>query len=101
TTAPGSAGSNPGVDWTAPKCDRKVDAPPEAKPVKGSKSDFDLTSFDGTTIRIHWFPRAGSGDRRVPTVLMGPGWGLGGGTDADPDAEVGPQSVVTIGTLHA
>ncbi len=101
TTAPGSAGSNPGVDWTAPKCDRKVDAPPEAKPVKGSKSDFDLTSFDGTTIRIHWFPRAGSGDRRVPTVLMGPGWGMGGDTDADPDAKVGPQSVVTIGSLHA
>jgi ABC-2 type transport system ATP-binding protein len=102
TTVPGgSTRSNPGADWQAPKCDRKVAAAPEAKPVKGSKSDFDLTSFDGTTIRIHWFPRAGSGDRRSPTVLMGPGWSLGGDTDADPDAEVGPQSVVTIGTLHA
>ena len=28
----------------------------KAVSVPGVPSDFDLTSFDGTTIRIHWFP---------------------------------------------
>ena len=102
TTAPGgSAGSHPGADWKAPKCDRKVAAAPDAKPVKGSTSDFDVTSFDGTTIRIHWFPRAGSGGRTAPTVAMGPGWSLPGDTDDDPKSPAGPQSVLTIADLHA
>ncbi|MEZ5181374.1 MAG: CocE/NonD family hydrolase [Acidimicrobiales bacterium] len=52
--------------------------------VDGSESDRDLTSFDGTTIRLHWFPVEGaSADEPAPTILMGPGWSLPG--DSDPD----------------
>ncbi|MBS1847186.1 MAG: alpha/beta hydrolase [Actinobacteria bacterium] len=89
------------ADWKAPKCDRTVTTPPEATPVEGSKSDFDLTSFDGTKIRIHWFPVSGAPAAGAPTVLMGPGWSLPGDTDASRDAKPGPQSVVTIGSLNA
>ena len=47
----------------------------KAVAVPGVPSDFDLTSFDGTTIRIHWFPDPSADGRARPTVLMGPGWG--------------------------
>jgi ABC-2 type transport system ATP-binding protein len=86
--------------WKPPACARKVTTAPQAAPVKGSPGDFDLTSFDGTTIRIHWFPRKTSGADGSPTVLMGPGWSLAGDTDAAPKADVGPQSVVTIAGLR-
>lgn len=53
-----------------------------ASPVPGSTSDWNLTSFDGTTIRLHWFPLAGTGATHpAPTILMGPGWGESGDTD--------------------
>ncbi len=55
--------------------------PVTAAPVPGVASDWDITSFDGTRIRAHWFPDPGAGGRRVPTVLMGPGWSLPGDTD--------------------
>ena len=54
-------------------------------PVTGVPTDWNITSFDGTVIRAHWFPlsvyvpTAGSGPH--PTVLMGPGWSLSGDTD--------------------
>ena len=43
--------------------------------------DWNITSFDGTVIRAHWFPvpRLGAG-ATAPTVLMGPGWGSAGDT---------------------
>jgi ABC-2 type transport system ATP-binding protein len=41
-----------------------------------------VTSFDGTSIVVHFFPATGA---RAPSVLLGPGWGSGGTTDpADP-----------------
>lgn len=101
TTAPdstASASTRPGADWNAPSCERGVTDPPEVVPVAGSDSDFDLTSFDGTTIRIHWFPR--DADAQSPTVLMGPGWSLPGDTDDAPDAEAGVQGVTSIATLQ-
>jgi ABC-2 type transport system ATP-binding protein len=53
-----------------------------ATPVPGSSSDWNLRSFDGTTIRMHWFPRPGaSAAHPAPTILMGPGWGESGDTD--------------------
>ena len=62
----------PPTDWQSTK----------AAPVPGIPSDFDLTSFDGTIIRIHWFPDPlDPGGRSHPTVLMGPGWGSPGDTD--------------------
>jgi ABC-2 type transport system ATP-binding protein len=48
-------------------------------PVEGVASDLTLTSFDGTEIRLHWFPADGvSASAPAPTVLMGPGWSLAG-----------------------
>ena len=47
----------------------------------GTPSDWNVTSFDGTTIRAHWFPVSLAAGARAPTVLMGPGWSLAGDTD--------------------
>jgi ABC-2 type transport system ATP-binding protein len=51
--------------------------------VTGSTTDYDLTSFDGTKIRIHWFPRpsAAPPGATSPTLLKGPGWGQPGDTN--------------------
>jgi ABC-2 type transport system ATP-binding protein len=69
----------------------------KAEPVLGIPSDHDLTSFDGTTIRIHWFPDPLSpGGRTHPTVLMGPGWGSSGDTDT---SEAGIQGALSIAQL--
>ena len=62
----------------------------------GVPSDFDLTSFDGTTIRIHWFPDPSADGRALPTVLMGPGWGETGDTDT---SQAGIQGVLSIAQL--
>ena len=69
----------------------------QSTPVPGSFSDVDVTSFDGTRIRAHWFPVAGATGPR-PTVLMGPGWGMAGDTNAD---AVGIPETVNISTLRA
>ena len=69
----------------------------KAAPVPGVPSDYDLTSFDGTIIRIHWFPDPlGPGGRSLPTVLMGPGWGSSGDTDT---SQSGIQGALSIGQL--
>ena len=62
----------------------------------GVASDFDLTSFDGTVIRIHWFPDPSAHGATRPTVLMGPGWGSGGDTDT---AQAGIQGALSIAQL--
>ncbi len=50
--------------------------------VSGAASDWTLTSFDKTAIRMHWFPRPGaSASHPAPTVLVGPGWGEAGDTN--------------------
>ncbi len=69
----------------------------KATPVPGVMSDYDLTSFDGTTIRIHWFPDPlDSSGSTHPTVLMGPGWGSAGDTDT---SEAGIQGALSIAQL--
>ena len=69
---------------TTTTCTRPAPAkPPVATPVAGTPSDWNLTSFDGTTIRIHWFPVSTSSSAPAPTVLMGPGWSLAGDTDTE------------------
>ncbi|HMJ77680.1 MAG TPA: CocE/NonD family hydrolase [Iamia sp.] len=58
----------------------------EAVPVEGTPSDWDVTSFDGTTIRAHWFPvpeQAGADAAPAPTILMGPGWSQPGDTSQE------------------
>ena len=65
--------------------------------MSGIPSDDDLTSFDGTTIRIHWFPDPlGPGGHSHPTVLMGPGWGSSGDTDT---SQAGIQGALSIAQL--
>jgi ABC-2 type transport system ATP-binding protein len=69
-----------------------------ATAVVGSTSDHDLTSFDGTRIRFHWFPLAdATPSTPKATVLMGPGWGQPG--DSNPNA-ASVQGFVTIATLN-
>ena len=41
-----------------------------------------MTSFDGTRIRVHWFPNPkATGTTQLPTILKGPGWSQPGDTD--------------------
>lgn len=51
-----------------------------ATPVDGIESDLVVESFDGTEIRIHWFPTEAAADEPVPTVLLGSGWSQPGAT---------------------
>ncbi len=100
-TPPGKPVSHPGADeqWQPSACAQEPTiADVRADPVAGSPSDYTLTSFDGTPIRIHWFPAdgAGAGDPR-PTILMGPGWSQPG--DSNPDADP-PPGAVTIKPLR-
>lgn len=67
-----------------------------ATAVAGSTSDHTLTSFDGTTIRIHWFPNPTAAGKDLPTVLMGPGWGSGGDTAT---TTAGIQGALSISQL--
>ncbi len=85
------------VGWTAPgPCPAPAGTTPvDVAPVSGTPTDFALTSFDGTVVRMHWFPQAdASTDHPAPTVLMGPGWG--GAGDTNVDSTQGPG----IKTLH-
>jgi ABC-2 type transport system ATP-binding protein len=66
----------------------------EVEPVEGVDSDLTMTSFDGTAIRLHWFPVEGaSADEPAPTILMGPGWSLPGDTSTDGAALFGALSI--------
>jgi ABC-2 type transport system ATP-binding protein len=51
-------------------------------PVEGVAGDLTVTSFDGTEIRIHWFPTdtPDEAGEPSPTILMGPGWSQAGDT---------------------
>lgn len=98
STAKGSTGSTAtgsNVAHTRPACSVPAVEPVKAAPVPDVASDVDLTSFDGTVIRAHWFPVDGSGT--APTVLMGPGWSLPGDTNVD---AVGVLGAVNIHTLR-
>ena len=75
-----SSSSTPGT--TSPKaadaavttCHRPLPARPvQAKPVPGVPSDWNVTSFDGTTIRAHWFPVHPGSAQQVPDRPHGPG----------------------------
>jgi len=85
TTGSGSACQPPG-NWHSTT----------ATAVNGTASDFDVTSFDGTKIRVHWFPDPSADGQVRPTVLMGPGWGESGDTDT---SQAGIQGALSIGSL--
>jgi ABC-2 type transport system ATP-binding protein len=90
---------------TTLSCNRPVPATPlVASSVAGSTTDWNITSFDGTVIRAHWFPvvptvassptsGATALARRRPSVLMGPGWSLPGDTEATGHGILGGSSI--------
>jgi ABC-2 type transport system ATP-binding protein len=94
---PGSlaGASGPPAPWSPPACTRAAAPAPAAAAVPGAPRDVDVTSFDGTTIRAHWFPADAAGGP-APTVLMGPGWGSAGDTN---EAAVGLLGALTISSI--
>ena len=76
-------------------CDRKPAAEPvDAETVADAPNDRTITSFDGTEIRIHWFPapKASKTDP-APVVLMGPGWSQPGSTSLERSALFGALGI--------
>ena len=72
--------------------------PVAATRVTGITSDWTLSSFDATLIRMHWFRALGaSAAQPAPTVLMGPGWGQAGDTNT---SGVGLFGSLGIGELQ-
>lgn len=99
-SGPDRAGATSVVKPAATTCrvPGDVQRPVAASPVAGTGSGRDLISFDGTRLRVHWFPLADATARSPrPTVLMGPGWGLAG--DSDPGA-VGVLGSISIRSLN-
>ena len=83
--------------WTPPDCDVAQPEPVVAEAVPGVPSDLVVTSFDETPIRIHWFPNPDATDADpAPTVLMGPGWGLAGDTEADAVGILGSVDIASL-----
>src|SRR5919108_3344935 len=89
------ASSEPTSQADRPACDRPVEPPPRSAAVRGRPNDRDITSFDGTRIRAHWFPLR-SGEDPAPTVLMGPGWGQAGDTDVRTPGILGAISIAQL-----
>jgi len=87
----------------AATCHRAGPANPvTATPVTGSTSDWNVTSFDGTVIRAHWFPLdsyGGAAGSTHPTILMGPGWSEPGDTDTSPGTGQGLLGADAIASL--
>lgn len=87
-SAAGSADCRVPSDWRAVR----------ATEVEGSAYRRTMTSFDGTRINLNWFPNPdASASARMPTILMGPGWGQAGDTTIDATGVLG--SPLSIGAL--
>jgi ABC-2 type transport system ATP-binding protein len=71
----------PGGAYARPACHAKPTAPAVATRVAGSSSDYDVVSFDGAKIRVHWFPLRSPAGQTAPTLFKGPGWGQAGDTN--------------------
>ncbi len=94
---PSSTGTPTGVK-AGPCTPPDAGGPTEATRVNGTAHDWTLTSFDGTLIRMHWFPApTATAAHPAPTVLMGPGWGEAGDTNTTAVALFGS---VNIGSLQ-
>ncbi len=95
----GAPGANPRATGKPAAAERSCDQAPSveevrSQPVDGVESDHTVTSFDGTELRVHWFPAddAADGDP-APTVLMGPGWSLPGDTSEEGAALFGALGI--------
>jgi ABC-2 type transport system ATP-binding protein len=96
TAAPATsdAPTNPpsGTSCVAPTTTTPIDAKD-----LGNQRDWSITSFDGTILRAHWFPHAGSSAANpAPTLLMGPGWGGAGDTNTSAPGLLGAVSIDTL-----
>ncbi len=94
TTAPANGGA-----YTRPACKPAASAKVVATPVAGSSTDYDVTSFDGTKIRAHWFPLANAPAAGAPTLLKGPGWGQAGDVNTS-GSGYGLFGDLSINALH-
>ncbi len=74
TTSRAAAGTP--AKFVRPGCTTARGAAPKSAAVDPAKpAEMDITSFDGTVIRAHWFPNPSATKATVmPTVLKGPGW---------------------------
>ncbi|HEV2311161.1 MAG TPA: CocE/NonD family hydrolase [Acidimicrobiia bacterium] len=76
-SGPSHAGTADG--YRRPPCREARPGPPPSVKSADRASDYDVTSFDGTRIRVHWFPNpAATTSTQLPTILKGPGWGSPG-----------------------
>ncbi|MDQ1467976.1 MAG: type transport system ATP-binding protein [Actinomycetota bacterium] len=101
TTSAKSAGppaTTRGTVPPAPQCRPPATGAVHAVAVAGVPGDWVITSFDGAQIRVHWFPLRDAAGPRVPTVLMGPGWGLGGDTGTTSTGLYGTLSIKGLRT---
>jgi ABC-2 type transport system ATP-binding protein len=81
-----------------PPCALPTTTTPVSAADLGNDRDWDITSFDGTVIRAHWFPLdTATANAAAPTLLMGPGWGGGGDTNENAP---GLLSAISIKTLR-
>lgn len=82
--SPNDSTTTTGAPFSRPACEVQRPAAPTSNNLGGS--EFDITSFDGTVLRAHWFPKpgtsAGGATGSLPTVMKGPGWGTPGDTNA-------------------
>lgn len=86
-----------GSDVSTAVCDPPAASAVSAVPVPDVAGDLDITSFDGTVIRAHWFPVTGASVAAPrPTVLMGPGWGLSGDTNVDAVGVLGALNITSL-----
>ncbi len=70
--------------YAAPKCTRPAAKVPESKADGEGTAQVDVTSFDGTIIRAHWFPNPqATATTKFPTVLKGPGWSQPGDVNTE------------------
>ena len=69
-----------------------------AQKLSGTTSEFNLTSYDGTLIRLHWFPLSSHTGKAVtaPTILMGPGWGESGSTETSSAGIFGSLDIASL-----
>ncbi len=70
--------------FVRPGCATSRGAPPNAAAADAAKpAEVDVTSFDATLIRAHWFPNPQASEAKaMPTVLKGPGWSQPGDVNA-------------------
>jgi ABC-2 type transport system ATP-binding protein len=100
TAASATTTTAAGGPYTPPICALNKSAPVTAAKVAGSTSDYDITSFDGTKIRTHWFPLSEAAGATAPTVFKGPGWGSPGDTDTR-SSNFGLFGDLSISSLHS